>query len=321
MAGREGQPCNRFIMKDQSFPQNIIAVIWDYDKTLIPHNMQKPLFEKYAVVEGDFWAEVDEKSKQIQIESRVSPELVYLNQIVSYVKKGKFAGLNNAELFELGKELQFYPGLPEFFDEMKKAIEQEQRYSKHEIKLEHYVVSTGIRKMIEGSTIAPNLTDIWGGEFFETVDKDGNLVLSEVVYVLDHTTKTRAIFEINKGANFAERIELNARMDENQRRVPIKQMIYVGDGPSDVPVFSVVKRNGGKCLAVHGKSSNSYDQAYDLLMGEERVHHIGSADFDSDSDTSKWLIRAAKDIADKIVERKEQALDQSIGQAPKHIST
>ena len=307
-------------MSSPPFPQNIIAVIWDYDKTLIPVNMQKPLFDAFQVDENRFWKEVDMRIEEHAKNCRVTNELLYLNHIIQYVRDGRFQGLNNAQLLEFGKSIEFYPGLPEFLSTMKQTIENHDQYKEYDIKLEHYVVSTGLRKIIEGSAIAKDFKDIWGCEFLEDPDTG---YLNEVSYVLDHTTKTRAIFEINKGANINPRIELNAYMDDKQRRVPINQMIYVGDGPSDVPVFSVVHRYGGKCYAVYDQDKdNSYNQAYDLQMKEKRVDGIGAADFSlrPKSDTHRWLIRTACGIADSIVQRIERNIADSVGSPPKHIS-
>lgn len=307
-------------MSQQPFSQNIIAVIWDYDKTLIPGNMQKPLFEAYGVEEKKFWKEVDaEIEKHRANGDRVSPEMLYLNHILAYVQKGTFDSLNNAKLREFGKQIEFYPGLPDFFRELKASVENEQAYKDYDIRLEHYVASTGLRKIIEGSAIAEYLTGVWGCEFLEE-PCDGKMLLSKIAYVLDHTTKTRVIFEINKGVNFDSSIELNARMEESLRRVPISQMIYVGDGPSDVPVFSVVNRYRGTNLAVYDPEYEaSYNQVHDLLMQEKRVHHFGPADFTPNAPVYLWLMRTVRSIAEQIVQRRKQALNESVGIAPKHV--
>ena len=310
----------------QPFPQNVIAVIWDFDKTLIPGYMQRPIFERYGVDETDFWKEVNERAAYYQKHvGQVSSEIVYLNHIIDYVKKGIFKGLNNATLREMGKELTFYPGLPDFFRELTDTVHNNKEYKRYDIELEHYVVSTGLRQIILGSRMAQYLTDVWGCEFLEEENEENKPSLAQIGYVLDHTTKTRAVFEINKGVNKESTIDVNARMSDEHRRVPISQMIYIADGPSDVPVFSVLKQNGGKNLAVyppdvHSDSSKkpAYEQVYNLQQ-DDRVNHMSPADFTENSDAYIWLKTTVGHIADRIVKRQESAIRENIGKPLKHV--
>ena len=304
------------------FSQNVIAVVWDFDQTLIPGHMQAPLFAAYDVEERAFWDEVNALPAKYKARGceQTSGELLYLNHILDYVRAGRFANLNNERLRELGAQLGFYPGLPEFFDDLKGAMD-EAKYREHGIKLEHYVVSTGLRQMILGSALAPHIDGLWGCEFLEEKGADGVARLSAVGYVLDHTTKTRAVFEINKGVNVEPSIDVNARMEESERRVPFEHIIYVADGPSDVPVFSVVRRLGGRTYAVHNpRSEQAYDQAYNLLHKEKRVDAMGEADYRSGQPTWKWLMRTVKDLANGMVARRARQLESSVGSAPGHLS-
>ena len=306
----------------QAFHQNIIAVIWDFDKTLIPGHMQAPLFAAYGVEERSFWEEVKRLPERYRTQDcdQTSNEVLYLNHILDYVRCGRFKDLNNRKLRELGAELEFYPGLPQFFDELRQVVDCEP-YQAHDIRLEHYVVSTGLRQMIIGSKLYRYLDGVWGCELLDEQGGDGVARLSSIGYVLDHTTKTRAIFEINKGVNKETKIDVNARMEESERRVPITQMVYVADGPSDVPVFSLVKRRGGYTYAVYNpRSESAYDQAYNLRHKEQRVDAIGSADYRRDRETWLWLQRSVKDIADNMVEQRADRLKSAIGTAPGHLS-
>ena len=101
--------------------QNIIACVWDFDKTLIPGYMQKPLFKHYGINETSFWSEVNQLPSLYSSRGmKVSPDTIYLNHLLSYVKNGPMRGLTNERLKELGGEIEFYPGLPEFFVELTK---------------------------------------------------------------------------------------------------------------------------------------------------------------------------------------------------------
>src|SRR5690554_3856615 len=144
-------------MVAELFTKTHIAVIWDFDKTLIPGYMQEPLFRHYEVDGQAFWREVQALPSYLRRHGAelVSEDSIYLNHILTYVRAGKFAGLSNALLRELGKELKFYPGLPRFFAALKEHISNNSVFQRHDIRVEHYIVSTGLRQMILGSSIAP----------------------------------------------------------------------------------------------------------------------------------------------------------------------
>ena len=130
--------------------------------------MQDPIFRKYDIDAKAFWDEVNALPDQYAKKGiRVNNDTIYLNHIITCVNQGIFKGLNNAQLREFGKELEFYQGVPEIFQDLKNIVEQEQKYKKFSIQLEHYIVSTGITEMIKGSKINDYVTGIWGCEFIE----------------------------------------------------------------------------------------------------------------------------------------------------------
>ena len=226
---------------------NIIAVIWDFDKTLVDGYMQDPIFKKYGVDSKEFWEEVNSLPKKYWEEQqvKVNRDTIYLNHFINKTKEGVFKGLNNKVLFELGRELKFYKGIPEIFGKTKELIEKNSIFQEYNIKVEHYIVSTGMVEMIKGSIIKEYVEDIWGCELIQAKDENGNFEISEIGYTIDNTSKTRAIFEINKGVNKNTGYDVNAKIKEGNRRVLFKNMIYIADGPSDVPAFSVIKKGGG----------------------------------------------------------------------------
>ena len=295
--------------------QNIIAMIWDFDKTLINGYMQDPIFKRYGVDGEKFWQEVMSLPKEYEEKGiRVNRDTYYLNHILNYVKNDKFKGLNNHMLREMGKDLEFFNGLPEFFEEIQDLIEKEDKYKRHDIKLEHYIVSTGLTEMIKGSKIYDYAEAVWGCEFIE---EDG--ILSQIAYAIDNTSKTRAIYEINKGTNYYEKIDVNSSISSEDRRVPIKNMLYIADGPSDVPVFSVVKKNGGKTFAVYRKGNQEEFAQVDQLRADGRVDMFGEADYTKDKVTHMWLSNEVKKLADRIYEEKEDQLAKSFSEAPRHL--
>ncbi len=312
--------------------QNIVACIWDFDKTLIPGYKQWPIFEYYGVDEKRFWKEVNAlPEKYVANGQKVSPDIMYLNHILTYIRHGKFAGLNNSLLRQLGGRLNLYQGLPEFFQTLKDIPAKNPLYSRYEIKLEHYIISTGIAEMIRGSAIAPYVEQIYGCEFIEhpfppnyfaqqefDISSDPNEI-AQIGFLVDNTIKTRFIFEINKGTNKISSIDVNSRIAPEDRRVPIRNMIYVADGPSDVPVFSVVRKHGGKAYAVYEPKNEKEFAQNDALRSSERVDHFGRADYREKSDTYMWLTTHVKQICDRIVEESERALNYRVGRPPQHI--
>lgn len=252
-----------------AFPQTVIAIMWDFDKTLSPNYMQEPLFRKFGVDADAFWFEADNTFWDYEGSAiHVSKDAIILNQILRYADTGRFKNLDNALLKKLGQEIAFYNGLPEFFKVAKDFVESEPKYMPFQLSLEHYIVSTGLRQMILGSRIAPYAVDVWGCEFIEKTTVTG-VCIGEVAYFLDHTAKTRAIFEINKGSN-KHSIAVNANIKFKDRRVPFENMIYVADGPSDIPAFSIINRFKGRTYAVYSAGSIAeFKQAKQLLMIDE----------------------------------------------------
>jgi len=314
------------------FTQNKIAIIWDFDKTLIPYDMQRPLFEQYGVDEATFWQESNALPEYYRaLGYELVAEQQYLQHILSYVRAGRFKGLSNSLLRQLGARLTFYEGLPALFQMLKDQIAARPEYHAHDIAVEHYVLSSGLRQMILGSAIAPYLDGVWACEFSAgTGPGPGFLVggcpeeqasaehgeISGVLYAIDDTSKTRVIFEINKGSNWHPQISVNAAMAHDDRRVPFENMIYVADGPSDVPVFSVVNQQGGKTLAVYTPGDARAFARADHLQRQGRVQAIGPADYTSGSQAYLWLSAAVDEIAQRMVTTQRSNIECRVGLPP-----
>ncbi len=314
------------------FTQNIIACIWDFDKTLIPEYMQSPLFRRYGVDEAVFWAETNALAEQYRKRGySLSGEISYLNHLLTSVRSGRMAGLNNQILFDCGAEIRFYPGLPEFFELARSWTAARAEFRKHEIQLEHYIVSTGLAQMIRGSRIAPFAAGIWGCEFIERPLQPGFLgqremelgtdaEIAQIGMVIDNTTKTRALFEINKGSNRNPAIDVNSMIAAEDRRIPFQNMIYIADGPSDVPSFSVVKRNGGRAYGVYNPAKPAEFAQNDRLRQVDRIDHYGPADYTAGSSTSQWLRLQVETLCQRIIENRELAVAARSSRPPRHLN-
>lgn len=298
---------------------NIIAVVWDFDKTLITGYMQDPMFKKFNVDGNLFWEEVNALPQKYWDEQKVkvNKDTIYLNHILKYVREGKFPKLNNEMLKEFGKNLTFYPGVVDILKKTKELLSKNPAYSELDIKVEHYVVSTGLVKTILGSQIMPHITHAWGCELLESQDSDGDFVVSELGYTIDNTSKTRALFEINKGSQQNE-IDVNSNVPENLRRVHFKNMIYIADGPSDVPAFSLVKKNGGATFAIYPQNDNAAFRQVEQLRKDGRIDMYAEANYSEGTTANLWITNKIKDLADNI-RNAEKAKFAGVSTAPKHL--
>jgi hypothetical protein len=323
-----GNPRFHEAMPIPLYTQTVIALIWDFDRTLIPGNQQDPLFDEYDVDARAFWSEVDGLVDYYSARGvRVARDTAYLTHLLTYVDQGRFEGLTRAKLHELGARIEVAPGIPEFLEASKRYVTEIPEFAHEEISVEHYVVSTGILSMIEGSVVAPYVDWIWANDFIERPAPPGYLdrlgidepasPVSRLGYTIDNTSKTRAVFEINKGVNKTPSIDVNALMSEEQRRVPIKNMIYIADGPSDVPVFSILNQRGGKTLGVYTTSPVNNFRQVRQLQSQGRIQGMAEADYRVGKAAYLWLIDSIDQIAREILDARHKAFAE-IPRAPGH---
>ena len=143
--------------------KNVIAVIWDCDKTLIDGYMQDPMFAEYGVETKQFWADENKILDEYQKTGvRVNRDTYYLNYFIKCAHEGIFPGLNNAKLRSFGKLQKLYPGTLEFFRKTKNMFRNDASYSEYDIQVEHYIVSTGFAEVIRGMELMNYVDDVWG---------------------------------------------------------------------------------------------------------------------------------------------------------------
>lgn len=308
-----------------------LACIWDFDKTLTPGYMQSPLFSEYGIDEAAFWAEVNRLPEIYARQGiHVSGDTVYLNHLLSYVKNGPLKGLSNKKLRELGARIPLCKGVPEVFDKLRAYAKKTGEAFSLDIDLEHYVVSTGLAEMIRGSAVAAHTDGIYGCEFIEQplpphyteqdeLALDLPTEISQIGVMVDNTIKTRFIFEINKGSNKNPEIDVNAVVRAQDRRVPFENMVYVADGPSDVPVFSVVRKGGGFAYAVYAEGNAAELRQNDTLQECKRVNGYGPNDYREDRFTFKWLCLRIEDMITRLSRARDFAVESNVARPPRHI--
>ena len=310
------------------YTQTVIALVWDFDRTLIPGNMQDPIFEKYDVDPAVFWAEVDGLPEYYHRQGiRIQRDIAYLGHLLTYVREGIFDKLTNERLFELGAELVPAPGMPDFLEETRQRVTDIPEFAAEGITVEHYIVSTGILPMIEGSVFADHVDGVWANTLIETPAPAGYLdqlpvasapsSVSHLGYTIDNTAKTRALFEINKGINRNSSVDVNARIGEQERRVPLRHMVYIADGPSDVPCFSILNQSGGKTLGVYTLDPVDNHRRVKQLQQQGRIQGMAEADFRSGKAAYLWLMDSIEQIGYEIIEARRQAF-ASIPKPPGH---
>lgn len=310
---------------------HVLSCVWDFDKTLCPGYMQTPLFRAFGVDEEQFWRETNLLPALYARKGiRTSKDSVYLNHLLSYVKTGAMKGLTNRQLRELGGDIELCPGLPDFFPALKEFVQALGRKHNVEVTLEHYVISTGLAEMIRGTSLAKHCDGIYGCEFLEHplpphFNKQDELALelpteiTQVAAMVDNTIKTRFLFEINKGSNKNPEIDVNSVVLAEDRRVPFENMIYVADGPSDVPVFSLLRKNGGKAFAVYVPTNEAEFAQNDALLQAGRVHGYGPCDYRDAAFTPKWIRHALTGMVERLAQERTRALAARITRPPRHI--
>ena len=213
-------------------------------------------------------------------------------------------------LHSFGERLSFYPGVPEIFRVTRDLIEADAKYAEYSIKVEHYIVSTGLAEIIRGSAVMPYVTNVWGCEFIEDAGENGDREISEVGYTIDNTTKTRALYEINKGVGITPEVTVNTSMPEEIRRVHFINMVYVADGPSDIPAFSVVNQNGGATFAVYPRGDVRAITQVENMRKEGRVNMFAEADYTEQATACMWLCGKIKEFADRIRDEERAKIER-----------
>ncbi len=290
-------------------PQNTIAIVYDYDQTLSPNYMQEEvLFPAFGIDAKRFW----KKCQELVANESYDHELAYMRVMLEYLEIDR---PTNARLRELGQSLKFYPGLPEMFEEFAGGLLTPQ-HEAHGLRFEHYIISSGLKALIDGSRVAPYVKAIFGCEFAE--DAQGRITFPK--RVISHTQKTQYLFRINKGLLELSQ-DVNDHMPAEVRPVPFEHMIYVGDGPTDVPCFAVVRQNGGHAIAVYNPDDptrSSFKKSYALATNANRVRHIAPADFRAGSHLRLLLEQMVEDVATRILQHHAREGEAGIVRAPRH---
>jgi hypothetical protein len=291
--------------------QNTIAIVYDYDQTLSPSYMQDDVvFPAFGINAEKFWKRC---ADLVQSEG-YDHELAYMKCLLDYLSMDR---PTNEQLKQLGAKMKLYKGLPEMFEEFKLDLLEEHHLAAA-IRVDHFVVSSGLKILIEGSRIRPYLREVFGCEYAE--DSQGRISFPK--RVISHTQKTQYLFRINKGLLDMSQ-DVNDHMPDEIRPVPFRNMIYIGDGPTDVPCFAIMRKNGGNAIAVYNPddpSRSSFKKCYDLSTHADRVRHIAPSDYRRGGHLRLLLEEMVREIADQILSERKSATGSGLVRAPKHYA-
>lgn len=259
--------------------QPILALMYDFDRTLSPRDMQE-----YGFIPGlgmdptAFWAECNAAMKRHGMDSILAYMLVMLEK-----SRGRQL-VTQETLRGLGESVKLFPGVKSWFHRVNAYAE------KNNLMPEHYIISSGLREIIEGTPIAPEFKEIYAASF--CYDEDGVPIWPAMA--VNYTSKTQFLFRINKGVpDVTENRGLNEYMPEDLRRVPFRNMIYIGDGLTDVPCMKLTKVNGGHSIAVYQTDRGEADD----MIRHGRVDYVVPADYSKGSELEQAVFEVVDQVA------------------------
>ena len=265
---------------------NIIAVICDFDDTLGEDTTNLFLREKLQMDEKDiesFWKR-DVKGLVLR---GWDPPLAYIDQILRLLSRRKLK-VTNKDLRDLGKKVRLFPGVADVFKRLRPFVKQRKEFQEAYIQIEFYIISAGFEEIIRGVPIANEMKDIFGCMFDE---RSENLVPKSIV---TFTEKTKFLYAINKGITGMELrrnpYKVNDVKPKEKRRILFSNMIYIGDGPTDIPCFSTIQQYGGKTVGVlkykidAGNVSIDQHRAWAIAKGERATLGPFKPNYVEDSD-------------------------------------
>ena len=262
------------------YRQNIIGIVYDFDGTLSPNNMQEDtIFPEWDVDKNEFWAKSDALVKQ-----GYERTLAYLSLFI-HDKAFQKKPLDRRSLQRLSRNIQYFPGVEKtFFPGIQRYLQSMPEVREFKIQVEHYIISSGMKEILEKASIAKHFKAMYACEF--AYNSKGPIFPK---LVINDTNKTQFLFRINKG-RLAMNEDINDHMPEAERRIPFKNMIYLGDSLTDIPSMTVISRYGGNAIAVFDPKAPVPKKVKRLVL-DRRVSHFAPADFRADSLLTKIVKR------------------------------
>ncbi len=272
---------------------NTIAIICDCDATLTQDTTEF-LLEDNNIDSRKFWDNIDNNF----VQSGWDPPQAYLHEILRLMKEGQIKQDTPQKMRQLAKKIRPYKGADVFIKELQEYVSREPNCIKARVNIEGYIISSGIEDLVKECSFADQFKDIFAANYI-TDPKTGKY--KTIKSTVTFTEKTKFLYAINKGI---DKINLrrfpylvNNAVRNEYRRVPFGNMIYIGDGPSDIPCFSAVRSNGGHCIGI--MDAQKPIKTYELARGRRTNYGIYSNNYSEGSDLRLML----KTIIDEITRR------------------
>lgn len=261
----------------------IVALIYDFDGTLSPGNMQEYAFiQATGMSVKEFWAE----NTQLAQNQDADQILTYMFLMLQKAK-GKGISLKRSQFKEFGKSVDLFNGVEKWFDRINDFGKS------RDVTIEHYINSSGLKEMIEGTKIAKKFKKIFACSYLYNIDG----IAEWPAVSVNFTNKTQFLFKINKGIDSVyESKKINEFIPEIERRVPFSNMIYFGDGETDIPCMKLVKDQGGHSIAVYQSGKTDKKKRASKLINENRVNFVCQADYSE----NKEIDKVVKTIIEKV---------------------
>lgn len=282
------------------FVHNVVALVFDFDGTLTPQPMQEyTVLPEIGINRGKkFWDAVTKEAIKTGGE-----EIVTYMRLMIEMSKNKRYPVTPKVLKSLAKNINYYPGVQAFFKRIGTYVKTQ---LDEEVELRHYIISAGLKEIISGASIAKHFYKIFASEYY--YNEYGEATFPKVI--VNDTVKTQFIFRINKGKESLHE-NINLHMPMALRPIPFQNILYVGDGLTDVPCMTVIRKNGGYAIAVYRPNDRKGLRTCKELLKAERVNFIAEADYRK----NKQLDRLVKLLLNNMVEGiryHREAFNQSI---------
>ena len=265
--------------------KNIIALIYDFDGTLSPQPMQEyTVLPKIGIEPAQFWADVTKET----LETGGEDIITYMRMMYERADAAKVP-FTRKDLKEMGQNVPYFEGVETWFNRIDDYIA---KHSDKNVETRHYIISSGLKEILEGVSIYDRFHKVFASEYY--FDHYGHACYPN--RVITDTTKTQYMFRINKGKEDLS-LSINDHMPEAKRPIPFGNMIYFGDGLTDVPSMAVTRANGGHAVAVYRPDETKDIKTCKTLLKEKRCDFYAAADYREDSD----LDRRTKLILNKVI--------------------
>lgn len=268
-----------------------IAICYDFDGTLSPGNMQEyDYIPKLGLKTKEFWGKVKKRT----MEQEADEILAYMRLMIEKATPESKVKITREAFQKYGETVKLFEGVECWFRRINSFGKE------NNVIIEHYIISSGIKEMIEGTSISGEFKKIYASSFM--YDQNGVAYWPSIA--INYTTKTQFLFRINKGIlDVWNNSGINAYTQKEKRPIPFSRMIYIGDGSTDIPCMKLVKDQGGYSIAVYKPKSRKLKTA-DSLLNEDRVNFVAGADY-SDGSRLDLQIKAVikKIVAENIVKK------------------